>query len=617
MSDRRYIVVPSRTRKWVRARSEWTWNSALRIGVGAALLAGVFGASTALAVQVQLESVTSVSGSTFSANARFVGSAGALVDDTTVQHLVNIADCKAITKQNSDEGNARVKVTWSWTDGGLLAALSGPKYAVKIAPPGGACDSSTVDKTDPGDSSCIVPKFSQSFADPTNPKGETFELDLAAMLGKAKCDGAIDDKAVVYFIVRYKDLQSNVDTTQSVAMNVDLDLTVPLPPTISSISGGNQNVRLAWTHADSSITLSRVHWSELPFDASAPDLAGKHSAVMTATSFQIGELVNEQTYYVAITALDTAQNESSAKEVKEARPVPVQDLWQYYKASGGASEGGFYPGCQASRTGDFGGFAVFLLVAGALLAIRLRRKWLLTVVAATVGFATLFGAQDASAVSPRTASLDIRFGYYLPAIDSEFADNGTGKTPYGDVMKESALHKGITVDWLLVDGFGELSMGFGAGWWEQTGTGKSYDGSSTEDKTTLTVFPFTVDLSYRFTVLAEKFNFPLVPYGRVGAAYGVWWVTNGLDEVAQFTAEDGTLSKAQGGVAGLHWSVGMRLLLDVFEPQAARGFDMELGVNHSYLFAEFQRLSLNNFGGDKKAFDLSDDIFHVGLAFDL
>ncbi len=60
----------------------------------------------------------------------------------------------------------------------------------------------------------------------------------------------------------------------------------------------------------------------------------------------------------------------------------------------------------------------------------------------------------------------------------------------------------------------------------------------------------------------------------------------------------------------------MRLLLDVFEPKAARGFDIEMGVNHSYLFIEYQRLSLTNFG-DAKALDLSDDILVFGLAFDL
>ena len=587
--------------------------------ITAALVAALLCPGAALGIEVQLENISSVSGSNFTPNSRLLGTAGAKVSDTTVRHLVNIADCNAITKQAADEGHARVKVTWSWTDGGVLAALTSPQYAVKIAAPGGACDSATVDKSADGDTNCIVTKFSQQFANPLQPTGETFEMDLNALLGKTKCDGKIDDKAVVYFVIKYKDINTNTDTTQSATLNIDLDLSGPAPPTISSISGGNQNVRIAWTHADTNTKLSRVHWSELPFDASAPDLASKHSEKLTATSYQISDLENEKTYYLAVTALDDAENESSAKEVVEARPVPVQDLWQYYKASGGASEGGFYPGCQASQGSDLAGFPVFLLALLVLWAARSGRRW--RAVVTLMAIATTLGAalspSTASAVSPRTASLDIRFGYYLPAIDTEFADNGTGKTPYKDVMAESALHKGITVDWLVFDGFGELSLGFGAGWWEQTGTGKSYDGGKTEDKTTLTVFPFTLDASYRFTVLAERFNFPLVPYGRVGLGYGVWWITNGLDKTATYIDADGKTSEARGGVAGLHWSAGMRLLLDVFEPQAARGFDMELGVNHSYLFMEFQRLSLNNFGTDKKAFDLSDDIFHVGLAFDL
>jgi hypothetical protein len=571
----------------------------------------------AFAVQVQLDSVSAISGSTFNSESRFVGTPGTKVDDTSVKHLINIADCKKIEKQAADEGHARVKVTWSWTDSNILNALSKPQYAIKVVVPGGACDSATVDKTQDGDAKCIVARFSQSFANPALPSGETFELDLNAIRGTAKCDGATDDKAVIYFIIKYTDVTNNIETTQSTTMNVDFDLTVPAAPIITSKSGGNQNVQIAWKHDDSNTKLSKVHWSELAFDATSPDLASKHSDLLTATSYTIKDLENEKVYFVGVTALDDAQNESNAKEVFEVRPVPVQDLWQYYKASSGASEGGYYTGCQSSRRGGSSGLAALLLALAALALVRFRRRLLPLAMVVIFAAAALAAPSTVHAVSPRTASLDLRFGYYLPAIDSEFADNGTGRTPYKDVMQESALYRGITIDWLVFSGFGELALGFGVAWWEQTGTGKSYDGSKTEDKTTMSVIPVTLDASYRFTVLAEKFNFPLVPYGRIGLGYGLWWMTNGLDKVATYEDDKGNISTAQGGVAGLHWSAGLRLLLDVFEPQAARGFDMELGVNHSYLFVEFQRLSLNNFGGDRKALDLSDDIVQMGLAFDL
>ena len=63
-------------------------------------------------------------------------------------------------------------------------------------------------------------------------------------------------------------------------------------------------------------------------------------------------------------------------------------------------------------------------------------------------------------------------------------------------------------------------------------------------------------------------------------------------------------------------TIGLRLLLDVFEPGAARSFDIEMGVNHSYLFAEVQQLWLNDFGSSK-SIDLSDMVLAFGLAFDL
>ncbi len=585
--------------------------------IAAGLLALTF-ALPASAIQVKIDSIGTASGSKFVPNKR-LSRTSALVSDTSVKRLINISDCQAIEKQFADEKQAKVKVTWSWTDFlNLGANIANANYGVKVAPPNKTCDTNShIASKDDGDG-CKAFEYKSG----GGTAGKMFEMDLNDLVSGTKCTGGTDAQAKVHFIIKYQDTNLQ-DRTEFATLTIDLDLSVPNPPTVSSVSGGNQNIKVTWKHADTNTTKARVYWSEISFSKDAVDAAPKKSDTLTATSYKITDLTNDKTYFIAVTAMDDAENESPAKEVVEARPVPVQDLWQYYKANGGASEGGFYPGCQASRRGD-GGWLAALLVVLLIVGVRLRERWSERAVKRALGLlavaaigVSVFAATEAHAESPRTASVDVRFGYYLPAIDTEFADNGSGHTPYKDVMKDSALHKGITVDWLVFNGFGELSFGFGLGFWEQEGTGKAYDGSKTDDKTILNILPITLDMSYRFTVLAEKFRFPLVPYGRVGAGYGIWWITNGLEETATYTDSKGNTSTARGGVAGLHWSAGIRLLLDVFEPQAAKGFDMELGVNHSYLFIEYQRMSLNNFGTDKKVLDLSDDIVHFGLAFDL
>ena len=98
--------------------------------------------------------------------------------------------------------------------------------------------------------------------------------------------------------------------------------------------------------------------------------------------------------------------------------------------------------------------------------------------------------------------------------------------------------------------------------------------------------------------------------------YAVWWMLNGTENISKFKLADGTSREALGGTGGYHAAFGIRFLLDVLEPQAAKSFDIEMGVNHSYLFAEYDRRILNDFN-NVKSIDLSDGIYLFGLAFDM
>ena len=183
------------------------------------------------------------------------------------------------------------------------------------------------------------------------------------------------------------------------------------------------------------------------------------------------------------------------------------------------------------------------------------------------------------------------------------------------MLDDSDWEWGAAYDFRVWHEFGELSVGLSASKWKQTGKALTVAGAKSDDDTALNVVPLTLDAIYRFDVLAERYQFPLVPYAKLGYAYAIWWATNGLGNLARHTA-NGTTLVARGGTGGFDATIGLRLLLDVFEPGAARSFDIEMGVNHSYLFGEYRHLVLTDWGS-AKSIDLSDGVWNFGLAFDL
>lgn len=567
--------------------------------------------TSSAAIAVQIDSVVGRT-SSFSPNKRLIGQTGKADDDTeATRRAINIADCQAYLKADKPE----ITVTWSWTDLPSILAPIDARWTVKLAPPGETCNVEELEKIDP-ESKCILLTYTSKFN--LSAKGQQVHVDVRNLIGDTKCDAGSEQQAKLYFLIRYKTVDASgfegATSTEDTAMTVDIDLQAPDPPKITSVNPGGTTLKVAWEHQVNSSTLtSRVYWSSVKFDQSTVTHAAK-SAAANGTSFAVPNLTNGKVYYIGVTALDAHDNESAGSNVETGTPIEVQDLWQYYKANGGVSEGGYY-GCSADAAGSSRGpLALLVLVLMALLGLRARRSAAGVLLATLVATSALIGG-SAQAASPQTASIDARLGLYEPGIDSEFGKT-SGATPYADVMGDGAWAKSFNIDWRVFHGFGELGAGMGFGWWSQDGKSKSLDGTAVDDANKLMIVPVTLDLVYRFDVLAKHWNFPLIPYGRVGMVYAFWWSYDGTDEVSVYRDAKGKPHTGEGGVAGVHWTGGVRLLLDVFEPQAAKSFDIELGVNHSYLFAEYQRMSINNFG-DSKALDLSDDVIWFGLAFDL
>ena len=216
--------------------------------------------------------------------------------------------------------------------------------------------------------------------------------------------------------------------------------------------------------------------------------------------------------------------------------------------------------------------------------------------------------------SPRYVLFEIKFGPYKPNIDQEFGSAAPYKDIYGD---DSFLLSAIQLEYEVYQGWGTIGVGGGMAFGTVGGRSLLTGGGSARDSTDLYVMPFNVSVSYHLDFLAERWSIPLVPYARAGFDYVVWWTTDGLGDVSDWAAsQDSSVRPGYGGVWGWHVSGGLKLLLDILAPTMAQVFDIEVGVNNTYLFAEVLHLVADDFG-QGKSLRLGDTTFLFGIAFEI
>ncbi|MBK6847297.1 MAG: hypothetical protein IPG96_07045 [Proteobacteria bacterium] len=231
-----------------------------------------------------------------------------------------------------------------------------------------------------------------------------------------------------------------------------------------------------------------------------------------------------------------------------------------------------------------------------------------------------------SYASPQSFALELKLGPYSPDLDSEFASKGTTATPFADLFGGgSAVLWQTEFDVQLWRGFGSIAIGGSAGYYSKAAAacrqGDATDpaqvscaGSANRvsgDSTRLTLVPLAALLIYRFDVLADRLNVPLVPYFKGGLNYTLWWMRNGSGSVSTATPPGGTTAlRGQGGNLGWQLAGGLALRLDALEPSAARRLDADYGVNHSYLFGELVHVE------SKRLPDVGDTTFSAGIAFE-
>jgi hypothetical protein len=216
--------------------------------------------------------------------------------------------------------------------------------------------------------------------------------------------------------------------------------------------------------------------------------------------------------------------------------------------------------------------------------------------------------------SPQHFMGELKFGPYKPNIDSEFTN---GAHPYEDIFGKDGTSLMIQgeLDLQLWHRFGSLGVGLASGFFTNTGHGLVTSTSQpSADEAALTIIPIELLAVYRFDVLT-RWRVPFVPYGKIGLCYYIWWMTAGGGELSSFTTADGSKTEdARGGTFGWKGVLGLAFQLDVIDPDAARGMDSELGINHSYLFWEYGHTAVSGLSGN--GLHLGDNNWAAGIGFE-
>jgi hypothetical protein len=232
--------------------------------------------------------------------------------------------------------------------------------------------------------------------------------------------------------------------------------------------------------------------------------------------------------------------------------------------------------------------------------------------------------------SPQRFAIEVKFGPYLPNVDGKYPGPGLGA--YAEVFGKTDS-RGVAVgqprdrlmtrlgfEWQFINVGGPLSLGTSIGFFQDRAQAilvqtqpSDPTTRSDADRVRFSVFPMTLMLGYRFELLADRFKIPLVPYARGGLAYGFWWASNGDGDISVNDAG----VKGRGGSAGWQANLGMMLRLDFLEPSAAKALDSATGINHTYIFGEWQFSRMDGFGSLMNKVSVGDDTWYLGLAIEI
>jgi hypothetical protein len=241
------------------------------------------------------------------------------------------------------------------------------------------------------------------------------------------------------------------------------------------------------------------------------------------------------------------------------------------------------------------------------------------------GDAGLAAARQTSGDSPQRFAVELKMGPYLPSVDGGL-EGGPYEAVFGQTDPDSGELIGppkqgvfpvLGFEWQFINLAGPMSIGTTIGMFRDSAAGLLANPGPDEsprspaDEVKFTVIPVTLLFGYRFSLLADRWKVPLVPYARAGLAYGFWESREGSGSISTNDAGE----RGRGGSIGWQANLGGMLRLDFIDYNTARELDAATGINHTYLFGEYQLSRLDGFGsGDRMS--VGDDTWLVGLALE-
>jgi hypothetical protein len=118
------------------------------------------------------------------------------------------------------------------------------------------------------------------------------------------------------------------------------------------------------------------------------------------------------------------------------------------------------------------------------------------------------------------------------------------------------------------------------------------------EKFKLTIYPFQLNLTYRFDFLNEQI---FVPWVSAGADYYLYRENREIGD------------DVEGGKAGYHAGAGLALLMDRADPDAAASLKSDFKVKNTFFDIKWEWAAI---GEDDDGLDFSNQRFSLGLSFE-
>lgn len=221
---------------------------------------------------------------------------------------------------------------------------------------------------------------------------------------------------------------------------------------------------------------------------------------------------------------------------------------------------------------------------------------------------------------------ELKLGPYMPQIDSEFSmDTGPFERFFG---KDADLMGTIELDRFFAWPLGQLGVATSLGLSSRSAKTFEVDSMgntvrSDSDETGFHLIPVSVGVVYRYTQLDDQWGIPLVPYGKAGLSYYVWWITAPDGSTAEAPTSncptvpsgDCTGDLGRGASLGFQLSLGLSLRAERIDKNSASALRNELGIAHAGFFFEFTYANVDGFGSSKKL-NVGDLTWSAGLNFE-